>query len=75
MAISERIQERLRRLPESSQNEVMDFVEYLLTRSERDADRHDRRDWSHLSLSCAMRGMEGEAGPEYSVSDLKIVFS
>ena len=75
MPISERIQERIARLPDSFQTEVMDFVDYLTTKSERETDQRDRRIWSELSLSCALRGMEDEATPEYGTADLKVVFS
>jgi hypothetical protein len=52
------------------QGEVLNFVEYLQAKAE----KHERKDWSNLSLSSAMRGMEDEQTP-YSLADLKESFS
>jgi hypothetical protein len=54
---------------------VLDFVEYLLAKAEREAIRREERAWSDLSLSSAMRGMEDEDTPAYTLSDLKAEFS
>jgi len=75
MVLSERIQERVERLPVPFQAEVLDFVEYLLAKAEREAVRQERKLWSSLSLSSAMRGMEDEEVPPYTTADLKVVFS
>lgn len=75
MILSEKIQQRVQRLPASFQAEVLDFVEYLAAKAEREAVRQDERGWSSLSLSFAMRGMEDEDTPLYTPSDLKVVFS
>ena len=80
MPVSERINERVRQLPEDAQAEVLDFVEFLLAKSEREtaeqeSARQEERAWSHFSLSSAMRGMEDEDGPDYSEDDLKERFS
>ena len=71
MAIVERIQQSVQKLPASFQAEVLDFVEYLLAKSERREDGN----WSDLSLASAMRGMEDENTPVYTPSDLKVVFA
>ena len=71
MAIVEKIQHYLQRLPTAFQVEVLDFVEYLLAKAE----RQDERDWSDVSLAFAMRGMEDEDTPVYTVADLKVVFA
>ncbi len=71
----ERIQQYVQRLPAPLQAEVLDFIEYLLTRAERDAALQEERDWSDLSLAAAMRGMEDESFPVYTRADLKVVFS
>ena len=60
MAIAEKIQHYLQKLPTAFQIEVLDFVEYLLAKAE----RQDERDWSDLSLALAMRGMEDEDAPK-----------
>ena len=75
MVITERIQQYVQRLPISFQVEVLDFVEYLLAKAEREVVRQEEKAWSDLSLSSAMRGMEDEDTPAYTTSDLKVVFS
>ena len=57
-------------LPESKQLEVLDFVEYLRSKAE----KQEIKDWTDLSLSSAIRGMEEEQTP-YSLNDLKESFS
>ena len=74
MALTKRIQERVERLPASFQAQVLDFVEYLLAKAEREAVLKERRLWSDLSLSSAMRGIEEEDVPTYTTADLKVVF-
>jgi len=51
-------------LPPREQEEVRDFVEFLLTRA-----RPDDASWSRLSLDRAVRGLEAEEWPEYTDSD------
>ena len=75
MAIAERVQQYVQRLPAPFQAEVLDFVEYLLAKAEREMARREDRAWSNLSLSYAMRGMEDEDTPTYTIADLKVVFS
>jgi hypothetical protein len=75
MAIAEQIQQYVQKLPASFQAEVLDFVEYLLAKAERETLRHEERAWSDLSLASAMRGMEDEDTPIYTTADLKVVFS
>jgi len=75
MLLSERIQQYVQTLPAPFQAEVLDFVEYLMAKAERDAMQQERRSWSNLSLSFAMRGMEDESMPTYTTSDLKVAFS
>jgi len=69
MSIAERISKSVKRLPELKQIEVLDFVEYLQSRTEKE----EYKEWSDLSLSSAMRGMEDEHSP-YSTNDLKESF-
>jgi hypothetical protein len=70
MAIIEKISENVKKLPESSQVEVLDFVEFLLRKSEGITSGQESREWSYLSLSFAMRGMEEEE-PCYTSNDIK----
>ena len=75
MALVDKIQRYMRKLPAASQAEVLDFVEYLVNKAERETIRQEERDWSGLSLTFAMHGMEDENAPTYTTSDLKTVFS
>ena len=63
MVLAEKIQQYVERLPASFQAEVLDFVEYLLRKVEREAVLREERAWSDFSLSSAMRGMEDEDTP------------
>ena len=74
MAIAEKIQQYVQKLPAAFQTEVLDFVEYLLAKIERESAREEERALSNMSLTLAMRGMEDEETPTYTTSDLKIVF-
>jgi hypothetical protein len=71
MAITEKIQLYVQQLPSPFQAEVLDFIEYLLAKAERQEDR----DWSEVSLRLAMQGMENEETPTYTTADLKVVFA
>jgi hypothetical protein len=69
MVLSEKIQEYIQKLPPSFQEELFDYLEFLLAKAER-----EDKEWSRLSLASAMRGMEDE--PEiYTVADLKVKYS
>ena len=78
MLVTEKIHQRVRILPEPLQIEVLDFVDFLLSRLEpnllENIEEIDDLEWSKFSLAMAMRGMEDEEGPEYTLDDLKIVF-
>ena len=71
MALADRIHQRVQELPASSQTEVLDFVEYLISR----ASRQEDNDWTNLSLAFALRGMEDEEMPTYTLADLKETFA
>lgn len=75
MPVTDRIHEHVRKLPEPLQAEVLDFVEFLLLKVERESAQMDEGNWTDLSLTMAMRGMEDEEGPTYTSGDLKMVFS
>jgi Protein of unknown function (DUF2281) len=69
MTLDEKIQHYAQKLPASYQEELLDYVQYLLMKAE----QQEKQDWTSLSLTSAMRGMEDE--PDlYSLSDLKVVF-
>jgi hypothetical protein len=75
MAVAERIHQYVQKLPASLQVEVLDFVEYLLSKVEHETAGQGDLSWSALSLALAMRGMEGEEKPAYTAADLKETFS
>jgi len=66
MSLTDKIIENVRSLPESKQMEILDFVEYLRAKIEKE----ERKEWMNLSLTSAMRGMEEEE-LTYSMNDLK----
>jgi hypothetical protein len=70
MTFDEKIHQYTQQLPYSLQEELFDFVQYLLMKAE----QQEKRDWASLSLSSAMCDMEDE--PDlYSLSDLRIIFA
>ncbi|MCK4604030.1 MAG: DUF2281 domain-containing protein [Deltaproteobacteria bacterium] len=69
MSLTDKIIENVRSLPESKQMEILDFVEYLRAKIEKE----ERKEWIDLSLTSAMRGMEEEL--TYSMNDLKETYS
>ncbi len=77
-AVANKIHRQVLALPEPLQVEVLDFVEFLLSRLEsetlEETQATENRDWSKLSLAMAMRGMEDEDIPEYTIADLKESF-
>jgi len=70
MSLANKIINNVKELPELKQIEVLDFIEYLKLKTE----RQENIEWSTLSLSSAMRGMENEQS-YYSLNDLKESFS
>jgi len=74
MAIAEKIQQYIQELPESLQEEALDYVEYLLAKAKSKAVQQEEQTWSSLSLESAMSDMEDENSPIYSKADLKVVF-
>ena len=75
MLVTRKIHENVQKLPVPFQAEVLDFVEYLLMKSEREVAQENELDWSSFSLTSAMRGMEDEDTPTYTINDLKVVFA
>jgi hypothetical protein len=67
--LSEKILTTVASLPESKQLEVLDFVEYLKLKTEKE----ESREWNNFSIATAMRSMENEDS-NYSVTDLKETF-
>jgi hypothetical protein len=74
MAIAEKIYKYIEELPEPFQEEALDFIEYLLMKAKSTSAQKEDEDWSFLSLTSAMRGMEDEDTPSYTDADLKVMF-
>jgi len=70
MSLADRIVKHIQASPQSKQVEVLDFVEYLRSKVE----KQETKNWADLSLSSSMRGMEDEQTP-YSLNDLEESFS
>jgi hypothetical protein len=70
MTLDEKIHRYAQKLPYAFQEELFDFVQYLLMKAE----QQEKQDWTSLSLSSAMREMEDEPAL-YSLSDLLVVFA
>jgi hypothetical protein len=76
MTIAENIHQYVQKLPDTLQQEVLDFVTFLLFKREQETiPEQEENEWSDFSLVSAMRGMEDEAIPTYTIDDLKQVFS
>lgn len=71
MKTVDKINDRIRRLPERSRREVLDFVEFLLSKSGKIEADMDTESWNKFSLVQAMRGLDDDDMLVYSVSDLK----
>lgn len=69
MLTIEKISQEMQKLSEPLQNEVLDFVEFLLHKSKGEASRKEEREWSHFSLKSAVEGLEDDVLPEYSDAD------
>ena len=69
MTLDEKIHQYVQKLPRSFQEELLDFVEYLVMKAE----QQEQQDWPSLSLSSAMRDM-GDEKVSYSLSDLRVTF-
>ncbi len=69
MTLDEKIHQYVQKLPRSFQEELLDFVEYLVMKAE----QQEQQDWAALSLSSAMRDMEDES-VSYNLSDLRVTF-
>ena len=73
MTTAQVISQSVQSLPALAQREVLDFVEFLRSRTGPDAVRENDTAWYDFSLGSAMRGMEEEI-TLYSAADLKESF-
>lgn len=75
MLLIEKLESDLQKLPIDLQQEVMDFVEFLLTKVEQNAARQEEVEWSRAGLAYMMQRLdeeEGEDAPVYTLNDLKV---
>ncbi|MBC8334741.1 MAG: hypothetical protein ISR59_11710 [Anaerolineales bacterium] len=70
MTLDEKIHQYAKKLPHSFQEELFDFVQYLLMKAE----QQEKQDWTSLSLSSAMRDMQDEPAL-YNISDIRVAFA
>jgi hypothetical protein len=70
MTLDEKIHRYAQKLPYSLQEELFDFVQYLLMKAE----QQEKQDWASLSLSSAMRDIEDEPAL-YNISDIRVSFA
>ena len=70
MTTLEKIVENLKTMPESTQAQVLDYVEYLKSKNEGGDEGYN---WGDFSLVSAMREIAEEASP-YGVGDIKEKF-
>jgi hypothetical protein len=69
MTLDEKIHQYVQKLPRSFQEELLDFVEYLVMK----AAQQEQQEWGSLSLASAMRNMEDDS-VSYSLSDVRVTF-
>ena len=75
MTVKENIHYYTQLLPKSLQVEVLNFIKYLLFKKEQETvEQQNDSEWTNLSLTTAMRGMEDEKTPLYTTQDLKVTF-
>ena len=74
MTTAQAIVQHLQALPDSVQQQVLDFVKFLEARRTELARREEDLAWSHFSLASALRDVEDEETP-YTLADLKESFS
>jgi hypothetical protein len=70
MTLDEKIHNYVEKLPVSYQEELIDFIQYLLLKAEQE----EKQEWFSQSLSLAQRNMDDEP-VLYSLSDIKVSFS
>jgi hypothetical protein len=70
MILDEKILSFAQKLPVSFQEELLDFVQYLLMKAE----QQEKQEWVSLSIASALRDAEDEP-ILYRLSDIKVVFT
>lgn len=70
MTLDEKIYQQVQGLPQSLQEELLDFVQFLLMKAE----QREKQEWLALSLSSALKDMDNEP-VLYSLTDIKVTGS
>jgi hypothetical protein len=71
MSIKQIIQDKIDRLSEEKQTEVLTFLNSLIESQHEYDHRQENDEWSRFSLEQAMQGLEDDHLPEYTEQDLK----
>ena len=71
MIVTEKINQKVEKLPIEIQLEILDFVEFVAQKAERQNASKENWQWTDFSLAQAMKGLEDEETPEYTEADLK----
>lgn len=71
MIVSEKISQKVEKLPMAIQLEILDFVEFVAQKAEKTNSDDEKKQWTEFSLNQAMKGLEDEEIPEYTEADLK----
>jgi len=74
MHVIEKIKKDVKKLPEKLQLEVLDYIQYLINKTDMSEQQSEKNEWTRFSLENAMRGMEDENSSIYSMDDLKEIF-
>jgi len=67
MSVKQLINQKIDNLSENKQNEVLDFVDFLLKKSLEE----ENEEWNQFSLEQSMKGLENDNLPEYTEADLR----
>ncbi len=69
MLTAEKVSQEVQKLPDAFQKEVLDFVEFLLHKSQNETAQKEEREWNNFSLKSALRDMEDDEFPPYTDAD------
>ena len=71
MAVSEKISEKIEKLPPSVQQKVLDFIESLSGGAINGEATEEDKQWQRFSLEQALKDLQDEDLLEYTETDLK----
>ncbi|RJP19499.1 MAG: hypothetical protein C4527_26690 [Candidatus Omnitrophota bacterium] len=70
MTTAEKIHQKVNQLPIFFQEQVLDFVEVLVNKTELEKGRQEELEWSKISISSLFNEIENDEEQEYDESDL-----